>query len=201
MWQHVIVFGGFATQRRGERQQSENAAMPNPTRKRAPGGGRKPLAPGGLTSVSVTLSADDLAFLRTIDENISAAIRTIVKERKMITVDLAREASVMLSGIDATKETAGFMRVLHEYKDAGGQLIVSESDASGQIRSFFEGKVYAPERETGKHLGTFYEIHRSCYPYTWSYEFTWKGQDISGHGFPDYAEADIAARSHIESLQ
>lgn len=177
------------------------STSPEPTRKRAPGAGRKPGPDGRLIVVTVRLSAQDIEYLRTVDENVSNAIRTIVKERKMITVDLAREASVMLSGIDATKETAGFLRVLHEYKDAGGEMIVSESDARGQIRSFFEGKVYAPEHETGRHCGIFYEIHRSCYPYTWSYEFTWKGQDISGHGFPDYAEADIAARSHIESLQ
>lgn len=78
MWQHVIVFGGFATQRRGERQQSENAAMPNPTRKRAPGGGRKPIAPGGLVSVSVTLAPADIEYLRSIDDNLSAAIRKLI---------------------------------------------------------------------------------------------------------------------------
>lgn len=51
-------------------------------RKRAPGGGRKPLAPGGLTSVSVTLSADDLEFLKRIDPNLSAAIRKLIASSK-----------------------------------------------------------------------------------------------------------------------
>ena len=51
-------------------------------RKRAPGGGRKPLAPGGLTSVSVTLSADDLEFLKGIDPNLSASIRKLIASSK-----------------------------------------------------------------------------------------------------------------------
>ena len=54
-----------------------------PTRKRAPGGGRKPLPPGEhLIQTTVRLSADDLAYLHTIDENLSAAIRKLVQSSK-----------------------------------------------------------------------------------------------------------------------
>lgn len=56
--------------------------MDKPKRKRAPGAGRKPVVPGGVTPVTVTLSESDVQYLQQIDRNISAAVRTIIHERK-----------------------------------------------------------------------------------------------------------------------
>jgi len=49
---------------------------------RKPGAGRKPVAPGGVSPVTVTLSGDDLAFLRSIDANVSAAIRRLIADAR-----------------------------------------------------------------------------------------------------------------------
>ena len=54
-----------------------------PKRKRAPGGGRKPIAPGGLLKVTVRLSASDLEYLRTLDPNIAAAIRKLISAQTL----------------------------------------------------------------------------------------------------------------------
>lgn len=53
-----------------------------PKRKRAPGGGRKPLAPGGLVRISVRLAANDIEYLRQIDSNVSAAIRKLIQKQR-----------------------------------------------------------------------------------------------------------------------
>lgn len=54
-----------------------------PKRKRAPGGGRKPIAPGGLLKVTVRLSASDLEYLRTLGPNIAAAIRKLISAQTL----------------------------------------------------------------------------------------------------------------------
>lgn len=51
-------------------------------RKRKPGGGRKPTNGEGVTRHTVTLRPSDLAYLRRIDPNVSAAIRTLIDERR-----------------------------------------------------------------------------------------------------------------------
>ena len=47
------------------------------TRPRLPAG-RKPLAPGGLTRLSVRLSAAQLVYLATVDPSPSVALRVVV---------------------------------------------------------------------------------------------------------------------------
>jgi len=49
-----------------------------PKRTRAPGGGRKPLDGQGTQRVTVTLRPSDLAYLRSLDANMSHAIRTLI---------------------------------------------------------------------------------------------------------------------------
>ena len=53
-------------------------------RKRAPGGGRKPIAQGGTVRKTLTLLVDDLAYLNTIDANTSKAVRQLVCEHRAL---------------------------------------------------------------------------------------------------------------------
>jgi len=53
-------------------------------RKRAPGGGRKPIAQGGTVRKTLTLLVDDLAYLNTIDANTSKAVRQLVREHRAL---------------------------------------------------------------------------------------------------------------------
>ena len=52
--------------------------MLDPKRKRAPGGGRKAIAAEHTVRVTITLTPDDVAYLRTVDGNTSAAVRRVI---------------------------------------------------------------------------------------------------------------------------
>lgn len=66
-------------------------------RKRAPGGGRKPIAQGGTVRKTLTLLVDDLAYLNTIDANTSKAVRQLVREHRESTS--AVNGSLSLFGV------------------------------------------------------------------------------------------------------
>lgn len=52
--------------------------MPDTPRKRAAGGGRKPIAPGGTVKVAITVTVADLMYLRTLDQRLSVAVRKAI---------------------------------------------------------------------------------------------------------------------------
>jgi hypothetical protein len=57
------------------------------TRKRAPGGGRHPLPGGGTVRKGITILADDLAHLNTIDASTTKAVRELVKWHKELPLE------------------------------------------------------------------------------------------------------------------
>lgn len=47
------------------------------------GAGRKQIGPAPLLSKTITLSTDDIAYLQTLNENLSAAIRQLIAQSRL----------------------------------------------------------------------------------------------------------------------
>lgn len=53
--------------------------MTTPKRKRAPGGGRPRLTPGGTVRKTITLTLPDAEYLATLDGSVTKAVRRLVE--------------------------------------------------------------------------------------------------------------------------